>query len=165
MPSQVSSWLQYARRHYGRSGACVACAVLHQELQVQTRIVVAGEHFIALEPYASPSPFCTHIYPRRHMANFGEASNGEIGDFAAIVHEVLARFYHGLADPGFTCTLRNAPVADRGAKFYHWCLSVVPCLPMAGEAPRANERFVNPLLPEVAAEFLRAVRIEQAISA
>jgi UDPglucose--hexose-1-phosphate uridylyltransferase len=163
LPAQVSGWLQHARRHYGHSGTCVFCVTLQEELEAETRIVTAGDHFVALEPYASPSPFYTHIYPRRHMASFSEINGGEIQDLARILHRVLARFYLGLEDPDFHCTLRTAPLANAGIKYYHWSFNIVPCLsPIT--AP-GKEACVNSVLPESAAEFLRAVRVEQAIPA
>lgn len=163
IPTQVSGWLQHARRHYGKSGNCIFCVALQEELETQTRIVLAGEHFVALEPYASSSPFCTQVYPRRHMASFSEINAGEIQDLARILHGVLARFYHGLEDPDFHCTLRSAPFGSAGVKYYHWSFNIVPSFPSA--AALGRESCMNSVLPETAAEFLRAVRVEQAIPA
>ena len=163
LPAQISVWLQHARRHYGKSGSCIFCAALQEELEMQTRVVLAGDHFVALEPYASPSPFCTQVYPRRHMASFSEIGASEIQDLARILHGVVARFYHGLEDPDFHCTLRTAPMVSAGAKYYHWSFNIVPCL-ISATGP-GREACVNSVLPEIAAEFLRAVRVEQAIPA
>lgn len=163
IPTQVSCWLQHARRHYGKSGDCIFCVALQEELETQTRIVLAGEHFVALEPYASSSPFCTQVYPRRHMASFSEINAAEIQDLARILHGVLARFYHGLEDPGYHCTLRGAPIGSAAVKYYHWSFNIVPSFPSA--APPGREACMNSVLPETAAEFLRAVRVEQAIPA
>ena len=66
--SQVRGRLHEALRHYDEFGECIFCEVLNEELEEQDRIVMETQHFVALEPFASPSPFNTHIYPRRHMA-------------------------------------------------------------------------------------------------
>jgi UDPglucose--hexose-1-phosphate uridylyltransferase len=105
--AHVSNRLREARRHYDEFRECIYCTVLQEELHAQTRIVMASEHFVALEPFASPTPFCTHIYPRRHMANFGEISSDEMGDLARILRGVLAKLYFGLEDPNFTYTIRR----------------------------------------------------------
>jgi UDPglucose--hexose-1-phosphate uridylyltransferase len=60
IPAQVSTWLQEGRRHYGKCQECIFCRVLQEELDAQTRIVITTEHFVALEPFASSSAFCTH---------------------------------------------------------------------------------------------------------
>ena len=46
----------------------------------------------------------------------------------------------------------------------HWCLNIVPNLPIAS-LEKEGKMFLNPVLPEEAAQFLREVRIEQAIPA
>jgi len=72
IPENVAERLREARHHYGQSGKCIFCSVLQEELDEQCRIVATTQHFIAIEPFASPSSFCTQIYPRRQMANFGK---------------------------------------------------------------------------------------------
>jgi hypothetical protein len=59
------------------------CQMLEEELEEQTRIVAVSEHFVALELYASPAPFSTDIYPRRHIASFGDVSAAEMNSFQA----------------------------------------------------------------------------------
>jgi len=164
IPPAVASRLQQARHHYGKTGNCVFCAALQEELDTHSRIVATSAHFIAIEPFASPSPFCTQIYPRRHMANFGEINGEELPDFARILRDILGRFYFGLENPDFSYSIRNAPVASAGVNYYHWCLNIVPNLPIPG-LEKEGKMFLNPVLPEEAAQFLREVRIEQAIPA
>ena len=60
--SQVRSRLQEALRHYDEFGECIFCAAIDEELQDKSRLVITSDHFVALEPFASPTPFCTHIY-------------------------------------------------------------------------------------------------------
>jgi len=69
--NQVRDRFEEALRHYDEFGECMFCEAVQQELEDPQRIVLSTEHFVALEPFASPTPFCTHIYPRRHMASFG----------------------------------------------------------------------------------------------
>jgi UDPglucose--hexose-1-phosphate uridylyltransferase len=58
---QVRERFQHAVRYFDDFGACMFCQMLEEELQEQTRIVMVSEHFVALELYASPAPFSTHI--------------------------------------------------------------------------------------------------------
>ena len=163
-PPAIASRLQQARHHYGKTGNCVFCSALQEELVAHNRIVATSEHFIAIEPFASPSPFCTQIYPRRHMANFGEINGEELSDFARILRDILGRFYFGLENPDFKYSIRNAPVASADVNYYHWCLNIVPNLPIPG-VEKEGKILLNPVLPEEAAQFLREVRSEQAIPA
>ncbi|HYL15423.1 MAG TPA: galactose-1-phosphate uridylyltransferase [Terriglobales bacterium] len=106
---QVRHRFQEALRHYDDFGTCIFCQVLEEELGEQKRIVLATEHFVAFELFASPAPFSTHIYPRRHMASFGDISELEIADLGRALRTVLAKLYQGLKNPDFNFTIRTAP--------------------------------------------------------
>ena len=164
-PGQFTGWLQHARRFYGKSGRCVFCVVQQEELEQQTRIVLTSDHFVVLEPYASSSPFCTHVYPRRHMASFGEISDEEITDLAQTLRTLLAKLYYGLDDPDFNYTIRSAPAEYTGANHFHWYVSVIPRLTQVAGFELGSGMFINTVLPEAAAEFLRNVKIERAVGA
>src|ERR1035441_9365662 len=157
---QVRDRFQQALRYFDDFGDCMFCEMLKEELQEETRIVMVSEHFVALELYASPAPFCTHIYPRRHMASFGDVSAAEINDLARTLRSVLAKLYHGLADPDFNFTIRSAPAENAGVKYFHWYLSVIPRLTRVAGFELGSGMFINTVLPEAAAEFLRKVDVE-----
>jgi UDPglucose--hexose-1-phosphate uridylyltransferase len=157
---QVRERFQHALRHYDDFGECMFCQMLDEELQEKTRVVVASEHFVALELFASPAPFCTHIYPRRHMASFGDVSAAEINDLSRMLRTVLAKLYHGLADPDFNFTVRSAPAENVGVKYFHWYVSVIPRLTRVAGFELGSGMFINTVLPEAAAEFLRKIDAE-----
>jgi UDPglucose--hexose-1-phosphate uridylyltransferase len=138
------------------------CQMLEEETSEQKRIVLTTEHFIALEVYASPTPFCTHIYPRRHMASFGDISAAETLDLARNLRTVLAKLYHGLENPDFNFTIRSAPAEYAGVKHFHWYVSVIPRLTRVAGFELGSGMFINTVLPEAAAEFLRNVKVESA---
>jgi len=154
---QVRERFQHALRHFDDYGECMFCQMLEEELEEQSRIVAISEHFVALELYVSPAPFCTHIYPRRHMASFGDVSGAEINDLARMLRSILAKLYHGLADPDFNFTIRSAPAESVGVKYFHWYLSVIPRLTRMAGFELGSGMFINTVLPEAAAEFLRKV--------
>ncbi len=157
---QVRERFQHALRHFDDYGECMFCQMIQEEQQERTRIVAVSEHFVALEPYASPAPFCTHIYPRRHMASFGDVSAVEINDLARMLRSMLAKLYHGLADPDFNFTIRSAPAENVGVKYFHWYLSIIPRLTRVAGFELGSGMFINTVLPEAAAEFLRKVDVE-----
>jgi UDPglucose--hexose-1-phosphate uridylyltransferase len=164
VPPPVSKWMQQASCNYGKFGTCVFCRMLQEELEAQHRVVLVSEHFAVVQPFASPTPFCTHLYPMRHMANFGEANTNELKDLARILRDVLARLYFGFENPDFSLALRSAPTANAGAKYCHWSIAVLPRLMVVGEPALASGTMINPVLPEQAAEILRGVDVRQAIS-
>jgi UDPglucose--hexose-1-phosphate uridylyltransferase len=160
--SQVRGRFQVALQHHDDYGQCMFCQMVEEELAEQDRIVLTTEHFVALEPFASPTPFATHIFPRRHMANFGDISPAEISDLARTLRKVLGKLYHGLGNPDFNYTLRSAPAELHGVKYFHWYVSIIPRLTRVAGFELGSGMFINTVPPESAAEFLRNVKTEVA---
>lgn len=160
---QVRERFQHALSHYDEYGECMFCQMIEEELQEAKRIVLTSEHFVALELFASPAPFCTHIYPRRHMASFGDISSTEITDLAHMLRALLGKLYYGLDNPDFNYTIRSAPAECVGVKYFHWYLSVIPRLTRVAGFELGSGMFINTVLPEAAAEFLRKVASEAAV--
>jgi len=48
-----------------------------------------------MQLFASPTPFCTHIYPGRHMASFGDISGKELVELGRVLRTILAKLYYG----------------------------------------------------------------------
>ncbi len=165
IPSQVRHRLFEALRHYDDAGECMFCHMVEREIEDQTRIVLKGEHFVAMEVFASATPFATHIFPLRHMASFGDVNEGEIGDLARILRTLLAKIYVGLENPDLNFTVRSGPTEYSGARHFHWYVSVIPRLTRTAGFELGSGMFINTVLPEAAAEFLRKVAVDKALAA
>lgn len=162
---QVRQRFSEALRHHDDFGVCMFCQMIEEELEMNERMVLVTEHFVGLQPFASPTPFCTHIYPRRHMASFGDISAKEIADLGRVLRTILAKLYHGLEDPDFNLTVRTAPAECVGVKYFHWYLSVIPRLTRVAGFELGSGMFINTVLPEAAAEFLCNVKVETTLGA
>jgi UDPglucose--hexose-1-phosphate uridylyltransferase len=141
------------------------CQMIEEELERNERIVLVTEHFVGMQPFASPAPFCTHIHPRRHMASFGDISGKELIDLGRVLRTILAKVYYGREDPDFNLTVRTAPAACVGVKYFHWYLSVIPRLTGVAGFELGSGMFINTVLPEAAAQFLCNVRVDTAAGA
>ena len=161
----VRNRMYEALRHYDEFGECIFCATMKQEVEEGTRVVTTSRHFVALEPFASASPFYTHIYPRRHMASFTEITQQEITDLAKVLRAVLAKLYVGLQDPDYNYTIPTAAAENAGVKFYHWYINIIPRLTRVAGFEMGSGMFINTVPPESAAEFLRNVDGEKASAA
>lgn len=161
IPSQVRHRLYEALRHYDDVGECMFCHMVEREIEDQTRVVLKNEHFVAMEVFASATPFATHIFPLRHMASFGDISELEISDLARILRSLLAKIYVGLENPDLNFTIRSGPAEYAGARHFHWYVSVIPRLTRVAGFELGSGMFINTVLPEDAAEFLRKVAIDK----
>jgi UDPglucose--hexose-1-phosphate uridylyltransferase len=165
IPSQVRHRLQEARRHYDDVGECMFCHMVEREVEDQTRIVLKGEHFVAMEVFAAPTPFATHIFPLRHMASYGDITDLEIVDLARVLRMLLAKIYVGLENPDLNFTVRSGPTEYSGVRHFHWYVSVIPRLTRVAGFELGSGMFINTVLPEEAAEFLRKVEVGKAMAA
>jgi len=162
---QVRQRFQEAMQHFDDFGCCMFCQIIEEELEEQKRVILTSEHFVAMELFASPAPFCTHIYPRRHMASFGDVSAKELADLGRVLRTVLAKLYIGLDNPDFNFTIRTAPAECVGVRYFHWYMSVIPRLTRTAGFELGSGMFINTVIPEEAAEFLREVKVDTAVAA
>jgi len=165
IPSQVRHRLQEALRHYDDAGECMFCHMVEREVEDRTRIVIKSEHFVAMEVFASATPFASHIFPLRHMASFGDISPTEIADLGHVLRSLLAKIYVGLENPDLNFTVRSGPSDYAGARHFHWYVSMIPRLTRTAGFELGSGMFINTVLPESAAEFLRNVKTEKAKAA
>jgi len=165
IPSQVRQRLHEALRHYDDAGECMFCHMVEREVEEQTRVVLKNEHFVAMEEFASATPFATHVFPLRHMASFGDITETEIMSLARMLRVLLAKIYVGLENPDLNFTIRSGPAEYAGARHFHWYVSVIPRLTRVAGFELGSGMFINTVLPEAAAEFLRQVSIDKAAAA
>ena len=162
---QVRERFEQALRHYDEYGECIFCQMIKEELEEGSRVVIDSEHFVAMQQFASPTPFGTHVHPKRHMASFGDINHAELVDLARVMKQLLAKLYYGLENPDFNYSIRTAPAENAGVKYYHWYISVIPRLTKVAGFELGSGMFINVVLPEAAAEFLRNVKVEQQAAA
>ena len=165
IPSQVRHRLHEALRHYDDVGECMFCHMVEREIENETRVVVKSDRFVAMEVFAAPTPFATHVFPMRHQASFGEISEMEINDLARVLRTLLAKIYVGLQNPDLNFTVRSGPAEYAGARHFHWYVSVIPRLTRVAGFELGSGMFINTVLPEAAAEFLRKVAIDKVAAA
>jgi UDPglucose--hexose-1-phosphate uridylyltransferase len=84
-------------------------------------------------------------------------------DLGRVLRSILAKLYRGLDNPDFNFTIRTAPAECVGVKYFHWYLSVIPRLTRVAGFELGSGMFINSVLPEAAAEFLRKVSVEAAV--
>ncbi|MFY9949119.1 MAG: galactose-1-phosphate uridylyltransferase [Candidatus Sulfotelmatobacter sp.] len=165
IPSQVRHRLVEALRHFDDAGECMFCHMVESEIEDQSRIVLKSDLFVAMEVFASATPFATHIFPLRHMASFGEITSAEIADLAHVLRSLLARIYVGLENPDLNFTIRSGPSDYVRARHFHWYVSVIPRLTRVAGFELGSGMFINTVLPEAAAEFLRNVSVDKSVGA
>lgn len=159
LSSQVCMRLQEARRFHELEGGCLYCAVMHDELLAEERIIEAGKGFVAFMPYASLSPYHTWIFPRKHQSAFDEISDVEIEELAGVLSRLLRRLKAAAGAPDYNITIRSAPVGEVISGCFHWYVSVVSRISQLAGFELGSGTYINSMRPERCAELLRSVGV------
>ena len=64
-----------------------------------------------------------------------------------------------LAVPPFNFILHTSPLHEQAGDFYHWHIEIIPKLTQIAGFEWGTGFYINPVLPEEAAVFLRNVEI------
>ena len=160
VPHMLRHKLSVAAQYFDRTGECVYCAMIEDELAAKVRLVAANEHFVALAPYASQVPFETWILPRRRQSSFRWLDPSLLRPLAEILKDVLGRLHVGLHDPDFNMTIDTVPRGEEQGEYFLWHIQILPRLTQRAGFEMGSGMSINPVLPEEAAALLREAKVE-----
>ena len=135
--------------------------VLAAELADGSRIVIAGEHWVAFVPHAARWPYEVHLYPRLRRADLQALTAAEQDEFCDVYLDLLRRFDRLFAAPApYISGWHQAPAgAGREDFALHLELFTIRRAPgklkyLAGSESGMGV-FINDITPEAAAATLR----------
>jgi UDPglucose--hexose-1-phosphate uridylyltransferase len=168
VPRRVLYELRAGREYFSQKERCVFCDILSQEERHASRVIEARGDYVALGPYAPRVPYETWIMPRNHEASFertGLSKPGLRTNLAALLRRTLQRVR--TVTESFHLVLHTSPNSLHPSKTlgywktidddYHWHIEIMPFLEKPSKSYSIKEVYFNSLLPEQAAEQLRAV--------
>lgn len=163
VPKRVKEEIYGAERLFDRYGECVFCRTIRLEVERTERVVLRGDRFCVLAPYASRFPFEMRVHPVRHSARFADLQDEDLLPLAETMKSVLLRLKNALSDPPYNFLIHQAPNArmtlnggrpvsiDRS---FHWHIEIIPVLTKVAGFEWGTGFYINPVSPEVAAETL-----------
>jgi UDPglucose--hexose-1-phosphate uridylyltransferase len=138
--------------------------VLAAELADGSRIVLAGEHWVAFVPHAAHWPYEVHLYPRRRQPDLLGLEPAEMDEFCDVYLDLLRRFDRLFDAPApYISGWHQAPAGPGRTEFaLHLELFTIRRAPgklkyLAG-SESGMDAFTNDIAPESAAATLREVR-------
>ena len=142
--------------------SCLFCAIAAGELAARVRVVATAPGWVAFVPFAARWPYEVHLYPLAHVPDLPALGERDREGLAALLAAVLQRFDGLFGDPmPYVLACQQAPVrAGRELAHLHFELTSprraeAKLKYLAGSETGAGV-FINDILPEVAAERLRA---------
>ncbi len=167
VPRRIKYELGAAHEWFKDRERCVFCDIVRQEEKQGKRIVDVQGDYYALCPYASRVPFEIWLLHRRHNHLFEQPRPGSNRrQLAALLGRVLRRLEK--IAPAFHLVVHTAPNTrnKKGelsgywktlADDYHWHIEIMPILERRSKSYSIKEVYFNAVLPELAAEQLRAI--------
>jgi UDPglucose--hexose-1-phosphate uridylyltransferase len=135
--------------------------VLAAELADGSRIVLAGEHWVAFVPQAARWPYEVHLYPRQRREDLQALTAAEQDEFCDVYLDLLRRFDRLFGVPApYVSGWHQAPVCPGTQAFaLHLELFTIRRAPgklkyLAGSESGMGA-FTNDIAPEAAAARLR----------
>lgn len=166
-PVRVKDKIYGAKRYYDFHERCLFCDLIRQERKNGQRVILENGEFLGITPFASRFPFEVCIIPKRHCCDFAQGIAGYESQLAQIMKDLLRRFKYGLNDPAYNYVIQSAPFEEGGGyqeyptieENYHWHMELMPRLMRMAGFERGTGFYINPIPPEMTAEFLREVKI------
>jgi UDPglucose--hexose-1-phosphate uridylyltransferase len=141
--------------YYSDTGNCLYCDIINEELKNKDRIVTETEDFVVFHPYASRSSYETWIIPREHDSSFGLFPKNHHAGLAVLLKDTLLCLYRGLNNPAYNLMVNTSVTKDEENPYFHWHIRIVPRLSMIAGFEMGSGIYINTVLPEDAARFLR----------
>ncbi len=164
IPSEVLKKGAHLKAHWDSSNRSLLQDYLEQELELDERIVLKNEHFVALVPYWAIWPYEVMILPKKHLQHIGQLNAEEEQAFAAIIKALCIR-YDNLFKTSFPYSsgIHQQPTTGDGYPEWHFHMSFYPPLLRSATVKKfmvGYELFASPqrdITAEQAAETLRTL--------
>jgi UDPglucose--hexose-1-phosphate uridylyltransferase len=155
VPEVIQQEVASCREFYETTGRSLLAAMAEDELAAGDRIVAQSPRFLAFCPYASRFPYEVWLLPRAQQASFEFAKDEELGELSTFLQEVIGRIEGTLGRVAYNYFLHTEPFDTSAYDHYHWHIEIFPRLTKAAGFEWATGMFINPFLPEAAAQSLR----------
>lgn len=159
VPKRAQEEVDGAKAYFDYKDRCIYCDIIRQELQQEIRVIAQNDEFVAIAPFASRFPFETWILPRSHEPFFQDTQKQSMVSCSRILKEVLGKMDQVLINPPYNYLIHSSPLQETEVDHYHWHIEIMPTLVKVAGFEWGTGFYINPVLPEDAARYLREARL------
>lgn len=161
VPKRVGEEMDRCMDYYRAEGRCLLCAIVEQYAADGERVVINDDEFLVVTPYASRFPFEMWLMPKQHISHFEKTPREILGGLGRVLHEALRRLDVSLAEPPYNYILHTSPFSVGALQHYHWHVEIIPRVTQIAGFEWGTGFYINPVVPERAAQYLRDVAREE----
>ena len=158
----ISIWeeINGALEFFNYRGRSIFDDMIQQELATGSRIVLDTTHFVVFCPFASRFPFEIWILPKQQSSHFENITRQAIEELGTVLKTVLRKLELALDDPSYNYVIHTAPFNQPELPHYLWHMELFPRITRVAGFEWGSGFYINPVMPEQAAEFLRDVDLD-----
>uniref|UniRef100_A0A7C4XTR2 Galactose-1-phosphate uridylyltransferase n=1 Tax=Caldisericum exile TaxID=693075 RepID=A0A7C4XTR2_9BACT len=158
LPDVVKLELDMALKYYQYKERCIYCDIVEQELETKERLIDENEKFVSFVPFAAAMPFEIIILPKEHISDFGQLKANEISRLASILQNSLMMLEKAVPSVPYNFYIHTSPLDNLSIPYYHFHIHIVPRLTQLAGFEWGSGFYINPMIPEEAANYLRKVK-------
>lgn len=158
IPKRINEELVGAEKYFTYKSRCVFCDIIDEEQREDKRIVYENDDFIAFCPFAARMPFEIWIMPKYHESNFCNIKKTQISSCAKALKIVLEKLNKATGGADYNYILHNGPLKSENLSYYHWHIEIMPRITNIEGFERGTGFYINPVFPEISAEYLRNLK-------
>ena len=158
----ISIWeeINGALEFFNYRGRSIFDDMIQQELATGTRIVLETANFVVFCPFASRFPFETWILPKQQSSHFENVTRQSIEELGTVLKTVLRKLELALDDPPYNYVIHTAPFNQPELPHFLWHVELFPRITRVAGFEWGSGFYINTVMPEQAAEFLRNVDLD-----
>ncbi len=163
IPKKLELECEAAKEHKEKTGGCIFCDMLADEVKYGERIIIENDDFYAFLPFYSEYPYGMYIMSKKHKSTIDQFTDSERDNLAKIVRETAGTLdsLFGYTFPYMMC-MHNAPVNSGDIeKDFHFHIEFFPPMRSADKqkfnasSETGAWAHCNPTAPEEKAIELR----------
>ena len=160
VPISIVDEMNGALEFFNYRGRSIFDDMIQQELATGSRIVLDNAHFVVFCPFASRFPFETWILPKQQSSHFENIMRPAIEELGTVLKTVLRKLELALDDPPYNYVIHTAPFNQPELPHFLWHMELFPRITRVAGFEWGSGFYINPVMPEQAAEFLRDVDLD-----
>jgi len=158
IPKRIEEEIDGAREYFHYHDRCVYCDIVKQEIEQTARIIHSDNLFLAFCPFAARFPYEIMIIPRIHQPFFENIDKDHVNGFANVLQISLKKMQNLFPELPYYFILHTSPCTDSYRDFFHWHLEIIPKFSQVAGFEWGSGFYINPMLPEDAAQKLREAK-------
>ena len=163
IPKKIELEIDAFKEHKEKTGNCLMCDMLKDEVEAKSRIICENEDFIVFLPFFCEYPYGVYIAAKRHIQNLNDMTDAEKTNLASILKETAGTLdsLFDYAFPYMMCMYQNPVNTGEATDFHHFHIAFYPPMRSADKIKYCASSetgawaHCNPTAPEEKAEELR----------